>query len=301
MDAEGFAEDVRLIFRSYYRVFGRESTESDMVSRLESLFETQMLRLPRSLDDWPADVVGAGLDSDGENDIRCIARNRPRRAIRPPAPPPRRFSAETQAAPRTPPTDERLKFCSTVLRELRKSEHKAFAWPFLWPVNVEVQGCPDYLDVIKNPMDVSKIGANLAAGEYQSHTQFEEDMNLIVQNCYTYNEPGDPIYERGKRFEALFRRLWAKVPSPESESSEDLANRRNLRTKPQQTMRWKQQAKKLKANPKPGPEQPQRDAQPRRASVRKRPTGDSDSDFEASDAASKFAAPTPTRRRNDRI
>jgi len=69
-------------------------------------------------------------------------------------------------------------------------------------------------------MDISTVSKKLEGGEYRSHLEFEKDMNLIFQNCYLFNQPGDRIYQMGERFEALFRALWAKLPPPGSSQME---------------------------------------------------------------------------------
>ena len=36
-------------------------------------------------------------------------------------------------------------------------KHMAYAWPFYKPVDVEALGLHDYYDIIKKPMDLSKV------------------------------------------------------------------------------------------------------------------------------------------------
>ncbi|KII67448.1 Bromodomain and WD repeat-containing protein 1 [Thelohanellus kitauei] len=59
------------------------------------------------------------------------------------------------------------------------------AQPFLAPVDVEEY--PDYLSVIKTPMDFSKVHHNLMSGNYLTPDQFINDINLIFQNSRSYN------------------------------------------------------------------------------------------------------------------
>lgn len=46
---------------------------------------------------------------------------------------------------------------------------------------------PDYLDVIKKPMDLGTIESNLKKGRYRSGAEFEADVNLVWSNCFKYN------------------------------------------------------------------------------------------------------------------
>jgi hypothetical protein len=49
----------------------------------------------------------------------------------------------------------------------------------------------DYFDVIKQPMDLSTIESKLKSRKYHSGSECIADFDLIFQNCYTYNRPGD--------------------------------------------------------------------------------------------------------------
>ena len=46
---------------------------------------------------------------------------------------------------------------------------------------------PDYYDVIKNPMDLGTMLRNVKSGRYKSKAQFMRDLDLIWDNCLTYN------------------------------------------------------------------------------------------------------------------
>lgn len=79
---------------------------------------------------------------------------------------------------------------STLIDEIIKNDK---AWPFRTPVSTaEV---PDYLDVIKNPMDFSKIKSKLNLGDYNSNEQAMKDIQLIFYNCDLYNNASSEIYK----------------------------------------------------------------------------------------------------------
>ncbi|KAI5712860.1 hypothetical protein M8J76_010859 [Diaphorina citri] len=66
---------------------------------------------------------------------------------------------------------------------------------FLEPVDViEV---PDYADVIKQPMDLTTMTNKVKANQYLSLEDFENDFNLMVENCLTYNEKDTIFYKAG--------------------------------------------------------------------------------------------------------
>ncbi|KAG8557220.1 hypothetical protein GDO81_018364 [Engystomops pustulosus] len=58
---------------------------------------------------------------------------------------------------------------------------------------------PDYLEHIKKPMDFKTMKANLEALRYQNFDQFEDDFNLIVNNCIKYNAKDTIFYRAAVR------------------------------------------------------------------------------------------------------
>ena len=55
------------------------------------------------------------------------------------------------------------------------------------PVDPIELGIPDYLQIIKNPMDFSTIKRKLLNNLYTNFKQFTEDIGLVFDNCYMYN------------------------------------------------------------------------------------------------------------------
>jgi bromodomain-containing factor 1 len=106
-----------------------------------------------------------------------------------------------------------LKFCASVLRELMNKKHTALNYPFLTPVDAIALGIPQYLQIIQNPMDLSKIKRKLDHGEYNDGEDFEEDVRLMFNNCYTFNRPEDDVYQLGKKLESIFDEKWASKPT----------------------------------------------------------------------------------------
>ena len=61
------------------------------------------------------------------------------------------------------------------------------AYLFHKPVDPIELGIPDYLQVIKNPMDFSTIKKKLSNNLYTNFKQFNDDIKLTFDNCYLYN------------------------------------------------------------------------------------------------------------------
>eukprot|EP00934_Nitzschia_sp_Nitz4_P006214 Nitzschia sp. Nitz4//scaffold13_size275219//256373//257884//NITZ4_000926-RA/size275219-augustus-gene-0.243-mRNA-1//1//CDS//3329536170//6204//frame0 len=74
-----------------------------------------------------------------------------------------------------------------MLQIVRKVEEQQFAWPFREPVDTnEVK---DYLDVIKEPIDLSTIDKRIRKGDhYKSKQMLYADLILMVNNCKLYND-----------------------------------------------------------------------------------------------------------------
>ncbi|XP_034019012.1 bromodomain-containing protein 1 [Thalassophryne amazonica] len=64
---------------------------------------------------------------------------------------------------------------------------------------VDVNEVPDYLEHIKHPMDFSTMRQRLDAQGYTSFDQFEDDFNLIIDNCMKYNSKDTYFYRAAVR------------------------------------------------------------------------------------------------------
>lgn len=82
----------------------------------------------------------------------------------------------------------------TQLTQLLKavSSHRS-AWPFHEPVDTSV--VVDYLDYIKEPIDLQLIGKRVESGTYVSKAQFKTDLEKMCTNCTIYNSPDTNYYK----------------------------------------------------------------------------------------------------------
>lgn len=99
---------------------------------------------------------------------------------------------------------EFTKKCEYLLSLLKK--HRC-GYPFTEPVDPEVLGIPDYFDVIKEPMDFSKVEKRLRSNFYKSQLEFENDINKIWDNALTYNKPNTDIYHMTHEIKDYFHHL----------------------------------------------------------------------------------------------
>jgi len=122
----------------------------------------------------------------------------------------------TSSKPVKPMPEEDKKKCYVILNKLK---NHFFAGPFKNPVDVVALNIPDYLTIIKEPMDLSTVEKNLRSDKYGNPNQFGADVRKIWKNAMTYNAEGSEIYkmttEISNYFEKIFKDVEvAELPAP---------------------------------------------------------------------------------------
>jgi len=69
------------------------------------------------------------------------------------------------------------------------------------PVPWRDLGLQDYPQIIKKPMDLGTCKKNLLKNKYASYQAFLDDLQLIWDNCKTYNVSGSSIYQAAEWLE----------------------------------------------------------------------------------------------------
>jgi len=99
-----------------------------------------------------------------------------------------------------------LKRLEAVVNKLMKDKRAVM---FSVPVDPVAQNCPDYLSVIKKPIDLSTVKDQLNKKSYPSVQHVLSDVRQIWANCRLYNGPESPITKTAefleKKFEAAVR------------------------------------------------------------------------------------------------
>eukprot|EP01138_Halocafeteria_seosinensis_P014671 gb/GECG01014976.1/.p1 GENE.gb/GECG01014976.1/~~gb/GECG01014976.1/.p1 ORF type:complete len:138 (+),score=22.55 gb/GECG01014976.1/:1-414(+) len=71
-------------------------------------------------------------------------------------------------------------------------------------------------------MDLGTIQAKMDRGEYSSPLEFERDMNLVWDNCMTYNQDGSDFFnaaaEMKKEFQEKFKKIKVDPSDMEKEN-----------------------------------------------------------------------------------
>ncbi|GKY96538.1 hypothetical protein MPSEU_000613300 [Mayamaea pseudoterrestris] len=103
-----------------------------------------------------------------------------------------------------------------VLQELRETKYTDKATkisePLMGPFEkpVSLSAFPDYMEAIKEPIDLSLIERRVKAGVYATPEDFEYDVNLIFKNSEKYYAPrgGERLVGMSKTGAKLFRKLF---------------------------------------------------------------------------------------------
>ncbi|KAK8165485.1 hypothetical protein BKA80DRAFT_309562 [Phyllosticta citrichinensis] len=174
-------------------------------------------------------TVTYALQADGTPLIRrdsTTGDGRPKREIH--RPPPKDLPY-TNPRPKSKKSQLELKFCDVVVNEMLKPKHQAFSYPFLTPVDPIALNIPQYLKIIKKPMDLGTIASRLKHGEYSGAKEVKADIELMFANCFKFNPEGDEVNKMGHLLQDLFKRTWEKkadwleqhAPASDPESDED--------------------------------------------------------------------------------
>ncbi|KAI8991787.1 Bromodomain-containing protein [Mycotypha africana] len=107
-------------------------------------------------------------------------------------------------------TKEQLKYCSAIMRNLKKHRDAA---PFLNPVDYVKLNVPDYPSVITQPMNLLKVDEKLNNMEYKTVDDFIADVRLIFSNCFKYNGPEATISVLCQNVESAFEKGLRQMPS----------------------------------------------------------------------------------------
>lgn len=63
-----------------------------------------------------------------------------------------------------------------------------------------------YFDIIKHPMDLSKISTKLKGGEYSNRQDFAKDFRLVISNAKLYNPAGSQPHSDALKVEDFFNK-----------------------------------------------------------------------------------------------
>ncbi|KAI0652328.1 hypothetical protein C8Q79DRAFT_937038 [Trametes meyenii] len=100
------------------------------------------------------------------------------------------------------------KKCRDILKTLSRLPEAPI---FLQPVDPVRDGCPTYFEEIKEPMDFGTITTKLNENKYQTMDQFARDVELVFQNCRTFNPPTTYPVMCADAVERAWKKEWSKA------------------------------------------------------------------------------------------
>ena len=121
--------------------------------------------------------------------------------------------ADKPKVPRTPKTilevhlvRETKELLGNFLEKISALDEAKF---FLTPVTPDI--APDYLDVIKHPMDLGLVKEKLGENKYSIAKTFVKDVKLVFDNALAYNNKDDQVYKDALKLQKKFDKLWKDV------------------------------------------------------------------------------------------
>ena len=76
------------------------------------------------------------------------------------------------------------KQCQSVMNKICA---RSISQVFYYPIDPIQDNCPNYFDIVKNPMDLGTIRRNLRNNKYTSVAEWKRDMELVWSNSILFN------------------------------------------------------------------------------------------------------------------
>lgn len=152
--------------------------------------------------------------------------DRPKREIHPPPSKELPYANDQGRKKRRP--DAQINYLAKQIR-LFETKNADLAGPFLYPVEEIVAALPDYLTVIKKPIDLNHIKSKINEGDYDEAKQLNSDFRMMCQNAMKFNPPSHDVHIAAARFLKLWEEKWKALPPKEvpvvrSYSEDPIAN-----------------------------------------------------------------------------
>uniref|UniRef100_A0AC34FD39 Protein polybromo-1 n=1 Tax=Panagrolaimus sp. ES5 TaxID=591445 RepID=A0AC34FD39_9BILA len=112
---------------------------------------------------------------------------------------------------RIPESTKLEHFLSLILGKTDK-QGRLLSPPFR--VLATVNELPEYYDVIKNPIDFQTIANKIRSGKYKSWTAFDEDIQLLINNCKMFNSSTSQLYKDAVKINAFYEEKKAEILAP---------------------------------------------------------------------------------------
>ncbi|XP_059470820.1 protein polybromo-1 [Neocloeon triangulifer] len=95
---------------------------------------------------------------------------------------------------------------------------------------------PEYYEVIDNPIDLKIIATKIQSNQYTALADLERDLQLMVKNAMSFNEPGSLIYKDAKALKRIISMKKIEIESGRSSSSKSSERIRSKRLRGNQSL-----------------------------------------------------------------
>lgn len=130
-------------------------------------------------------------------------------------------------------TAPRLSHMKKVISNLKKSNAST---AFRQPVDYKALNIPSYPEIVKTPMDLSKIDQKLKNGTYTGVSEFVADFDLIVANCVAFNGREHGITVQAIKMQNSFQNQMKQLPKAQfAEPSKEEKKLAKLKQEPTRT------------------------------------------------------------------
>ena len=119
-----------------------------------------------------------------------------------------------------------------LLKVLEELSNLPASKDFRTPVPWKELGLDDYLDIVKNPMDLQTVRRKLTGNKYSTSEEFASDVRLVFNNCLLYNpeeNPEYPIRTWAKELLEFFERGYKEALNEVKEKAEKEAEKARLK------------------------------------------------------------------------
>jgi hypothetical protein len=101
-----------------------------------------------------------------------------------------------------------LDYCEHLLKDLLKC-HELFHFR-----TKVAESTPGYYEIIKRPMDLKTLQDRLYSGQVTTVAQFKEELDLIWENCVTFNGTQHPLSVVAKEVQITINGVWNESGHP---------------------------------------------------------------------------------------
>ena len=113
--------------------------------------------------------------------------------------------------------------CQEIIHQIMSNDNSIY---FFRPVDPELDGAPNYYDIVIQPMSIYRVQEKLDNHEYKLPNEFINDVRQIWINAKQYNHPTHPIYKAADMLASKFEVLASSLPQYISEESKNSALQR---------------------------------------------------------------------------